>query len=104
MKTEDQRKCDNMLCSIMHSIVSLQEGYATKDLADMDQVISGKLLKRNGITESDCRHKKYFPETSRGVVFISLLDQDIISVSRELEIVSNLPILEGQDLCYPQLL
>ena len=96
MNTEAQRKCVNMLCSTMHSFVPLQVGYEAKDLADIDSTISSHLLKRNGLTVSDCRHRIYLPEVDGGLGFISLADQDIISVSRELEIISNLSILEGQ--------
>ena len=85
-----------MLCSTMHSYVPLQVGYKGKDLAELDHIISEKVLKRHGITTSDCRHRLYLPENRGGVGFISLLDQDIISVARELEIVSNLPFLEGE--------
>ena len=96
MGSKAQIKCVNMLCSTMHSYVPLQVGYKGKDLAELDHVISGNVLKRHGITTSDCRHRLYLPENLGGVGFISLLDQDIISVARELEIVSNLPFLEGE--------
>jgi len=48
------------------------------------------------MTKTDCRHRLYIPEKCGGVGFISLLDQDIISNSRELEIISNLNSLDGR--------
>jgi len=96
MNTESQRKSINMLCSTMHSFVPLQVGYSPSDLAALDHIISGLLLRRNGLTTSDCRHRLFLPENEGGLDFTSLLDQDIIQVARELEIVSNLPILEGE--------
>ena len=96
MNTNAQRKSINMLCSTMHSFVPLQVNYSPSDLATLDHVISGLLLRRNGLTTSDCRHRIYLPENEGGLDFTSLLDQDIIQVTRELEIISNLPILEGE--------
>jgi len=96
MEVDCQRKCSNMLCSTMHSFAPLQVGYKTKDLADIDHCISNLLLRKNGMTKTDCRHRLYIPEKCGGVGFISLLDQDIISNSRELEIISNLNSLDGR--------
>ena len=96
METSVQRKCINMLCSTMHSFVPLQVGFQAKDLAESDNVISESILRKNGLTVSDCRHRIFLKEELGGLGFISLLDQDIISVSREMEIISNLPSLDGR--------
>ena len=96
METEVQRKCINMLCSTMHSFVPLQTGFQAADLTNSDNIISESLLRRNGLTNSDCRHRLFLPENIGGLGFISLLDQDIISVSREFEIISNLSSLDGR--------
>jgi len=91
-----QRKCVNMLCSTMHSFVPLQVGFQAKDLADTDNIIAESILRKNGLTNSDCRHRLFLSENQGGLGFISLLDQDVISVSREMEIISNLPSLDGK--------
>ena len=96
MDTEVQRKCVNMLCSTMHSFVPLQTGFQAMSLASSDNSISESLLRKNGLTNSDCRHRLFLPENVGGLGFISLLDQDVISVSREFEIISNLPSLDGR--------
>ena len=86
----------NMLCSTMHSFVPLQVGYKAKDLAEVDNVISESILRKNGLTTSDSRHRIFLSENKGGLGFVSLLDQDVISVSREMEIISNLPSLDGR--------
>ena len=96
MEVGCQKKCTNMLCSTMHSFAPLQVSYKTKDLADIDHEISNLLLQKNGLTKSDCRHRLYIPEKFGGIGIISLLDQDVISNSRELEIISNLNSLDGR--------
>ena len=96
MDVECQRKCVNMLCSTMHSFAPMQVNYAAKDLANIDQEISNLLLRKNGLTTTDCRHRIYTPIKHGGLGFISLLDQDLISITRELEIISNLPSLDGR--------
>ena len=96
MESSVQRKCVNMLCSTMHSFVPLQVGFQAKDLEETDNIISESILRKNGLTNSDCRHRLFLSENHGGLGFISLLDQDIISVSREMEIISNLPSLDGK--------
>ena len=50
------------------------------------------------MTASDCRNRLFIPESEGGQGFISMLDQDVISNGRELEIGSNLPSLDGISL------
>ena len=95
MHKDAQIKCVNMLCSTMHSFVPLQTQFSCKDLGKIDKVISNSLLKRHGLTSTDSLHRLYLPTHLGGQGFISLLDQDIVSVARELEIISNLSSLDG---------
>jgi len=96
METPVQKNCINMLCSTMHSFVPLQVDFQAKNLAEIDNTISESILRKNGFTTSDCRHRIFLSEEKGGLGFISLLDQDVISVSREMEIISNLPSLDGR--------
>jgi len=95
MHEDAQSKCINMLCSTMHSFVPLQAQFNCNDLSKLDKETSDLVLKRHGITSTDCRHRLYLPPHLGGKGIISFLDQDLISVTRELEIVSNLSTLEG---------
>lgn len=60
-----------------------------------DKIKSNSQLKRHRRTSSDALHRLYLPTSLGGQGFLSLLDQDIVSVARELEVVSNLSTLDG---------
>jgi len=96
MHSDAQVKCVSMLCATMHSFVPLQTQYKTKDLAEVDKAISNSIIKRQGLSSTDALHRLYLPMRMGGKGFISLLDQDVVSVARELEIISNLSTLEGE--------
>jgi len=89
MKDEAQVKCFNMLCSTIHSFVPLQAGYGMKELEDIDREVVKLLKKSRGITSSDAKHSMFLPERMGGMGFKSIQDADVISIARELEIVSN---------------
>jgi len=90
-----QVKCLNMLCVTMHSCVPLQVQYNGEDLTKVDKAVGDLVRKRHGITSSDSNHRLFLPKNRGGKGIISFLDQDLIAVTRELEIISNLYTLDG---------
>jgi len=95
MNESAQMKSLNMLCVTMHSFVPLQMQYNSSDLMKIDKTITDILRKRQGITSSDSTHRLFLPKQHGGKGIISFVDQDIIAVTRELEIISNLMALDG---------
>ena len=89
MEHASQVKCINMLIATMHSYVPLQTGYSQEELDRLDSSIIATIKRRNGISQSDCKHRIFLPSSVGGLGFVSTLDVDIIATARELEIVSN---------------
>jgi len=89
MDIKPQRKCINMLVNTIHSYVPLQANHPSKKLAQFDDTVANVIRKANGITASDCKHRIFLPTKEGGLGISSALEIDVISVSRELEIVSN---------------
>jgi len=96
MHEDAQTKSINMLCATMHSFVPLQMQYNCEDLKKLDKIVCDNISKRRGITSSDATHRFYLPKEFGGMNITSFLDQDLISVTRELEVVSNMSALEGE--------
>ena len=95
MDIDPQRKCINMLVNTIHSYIPLQANHSTMRLAKFDGVISDVIRKANGISTSDCKHRIFLPQEKGGLGISSALEIDVISVCRELEIVSNSTSLDS---------
>jgi len=95
MKIEPQRKCINMLVNTIHSYIPLQANHSVTRLAKFDGVVAEVIRKANGITASDCKHRIFLPLEEGGLGISSALEIDVISVCRELEIVSNSTSLDA---------
>jgi len=89
MEHRAQVKCSNMLVTSMHSYVPLQNDFEQDELYRIDLSIAHSIMKRNGISHSDCKHRIFLPEHVGGLGFLSTLEVDIVSTARELEILSN---------------
>jgi len=94
MNLAAQRKCSNMLISTMHSFVPLQANYDHKELERLDMSIASTIMKKNGISDSDCKHRIFIPEKLGGLGFQSSVEVDLIAIAREIEITSNGPGLD----------
>jgi len=95
MDTDSQRLCSNMLVASMHSYVPIQANYGQQELNNLDTYISSKVMKRNGISNSDCKHRIFLPLAKGGLGFKSTLEINLIALTRELEILSNGPGIDG---------
>jgi len=89
METAAQRKCVNMLINSMHSYVPIQSNYDPQELQRLDASIVNIIKSRNGMSNSDCKHRTFLPQKYGGLGIISVLETDIVSVARELEIATN---------------
>lgn len=89
MDVESQRKCINMLVNTIHSYIPLQANHLSQDLFQFDNLIAQTIRKTNGISASDSKHRIFIPENKGGLGISSAMEIDVISVARELEIVSN---------------
>lgn len=89
MEHATQVKCVNMLVASMHSYVPLQNGHDQEELRRLDASIATAIMPRNGISNSDCKHRIFLPIDSGGIGFLSVLEVDVIAIARELEIISN---------------
>ena len=95
MDTDSQRLCTNMLVASMHSYVPLQANYCPRELNKLDTYISSKVMKRNGISNSDCKHRIFLPRIQGGLGFKSILEVNLVALARELEIITNGPGIDG---------
>jgi len=89
METPAQRKCANMLVSSMHSYVPVQSDYSQSELALLDESIASTVMRSNGISSTDCKHRIFLPTHLGGIGFLSVVEVDIIAVAREIEIFLN---------------
>jgi len=89
MQKIPQIKCINMLINTMHSYIPLQANHRSEDLMDFDNLVLNTIKKSHGLTCSDAKHRIFLPHKHGGCGLTSATEIDIISVARELEIVSN---------------
>jgi len=89
MDPDSQRMCSNMLVASMHSYVPIQANYCQQELSKLDGYISTQIMKRNGISKTDCKHRIFLPICKGGLGFKSTLEIDVIAVAREVEVISN---------------
>jgi len=89
MELDAQRKCVNMLVATMHSYVPLQNGHDQDELSRLDSSIATAIMRKNGISHSDCKHRIFLPVAAGGLGFLSTLEIDVIATARELEILCN---------------
>jgi len=89
MDTPAQRKCTNMLVSSMHSYVPIQSDYNQEELALLDESVASTIMRSNGISSTDCKHRVFLPQNLGGIGFLSVVEIDIIAVAREIEISLN---------------
>jgi len=89
MNPAAQQKCINMLISTMHSYVPLQAQYDRDELDRLDLSIANIISKKNGISQTDSKHRVFLPERLGGLGIKSVREVDIIATAREMEIVSN---------------
>jgi len=89
MDTPAQRKCTNMLINSMHSYVPIQSNYNQQELQRLDASVANVVQSRNGISNTDCKHRIFLPQKDGGLGILSALETDIVSVARELEILTN---------------
>jgi len=89
MDPDSQRMCSNMLVASMHSYVPIQANYCQQELSKLDAFISTQIMKRNGISKTDCKHRIFLPICKGGLGFKSTLEVDVIAVAREFEVISN---------------
>ena len=96
MRHATQKKAFNMLCGTIHSFAPVQVGYSMAELEDIDRQFV-KIVKRSrGLSSSDAKHRIFLPESLGGMGFNSVQDTDIMSIARELEILSNSDSLESE--------
>ena len=86
---QPQTKCINMLVNTMHSYIPLQANHNRKDLINFDNSVLRIIKKSNGLTTTDIKHHLFLPTQYGGIGLTSAMEIDLISVARELEIVSN---------------
>ena len=89
MNNEAQQKCVNMLINTMHSYIPLQASHTVKDLLSFDNYVANLLRRKNGLTITDAKHRLFIPTKFGGEGITSALEVDLLSTTRELEIVSN---------------
>jgi len=95
---EAQKICNNMLCTSIPTFAPLQSNHSVKELYECDKLVAQLLRKRRGLTKSDAMHKFWIHERLGGFGFKSFLEEDIISVARELEVVLNSQELDSRAL------
>jgi len=84
-----QRKCVNMLVTSIHSFVPLQANHNQTELRRVDSNVASLVMKKNGFSHTDSKHRIFLPQSLGGLGFLSALEKDIISVARELEVICN---------------
>jgi len=89
MDTAAQRKCVNMLVASIHSFVPLQANHSQSELRRLDSSIVESVMKKNGFSSTDAKHRIFLPESRGGLGFLSTLEKDLISVAREIEVTCN---------------
>jgi len=89
MDFEAQRKCTNMLITSMHSYAPLQVNYNQEELYRIDLSIANLIMRKNGISQTDSKHRIFLPESMGGLGFLSTLEIDIVANAREIEIICN---------------
>jgi len=89
MQKDPQTTCINMLVNTMHSYIPLQANHNSADLIDFDNLVIDTIKRTHGLTYSDAKHKLFLPSNLGGGALTSATEIDIVSVARELEIVSN---------------
>jgi len=98
MNDSAQRLCNNMLCTTIHSFAPLQCGHSTEGLADCDKLVASTLRSKRGLAKSDAMHRFWIDEQIGGFGFKSFVEEDIISVGRELEVILNSNDLDSRAL------
>ena len=98
MNGSAQRLCNNMLCTTIHSFAPLQCGHSTEGLADCDRLVASTLRSKRGLAKSDAMHRFWIDEQIGGFGFKSFVEEDIISVGRELEVILNSNDLDSRAL------
>jgi len=73
----------------MHSYIPLQANHRSEDLMEFDNLVIDTIKKSHGLTCSDAKHRLLLPHKAGGCGLTSATEIDIVSVARELEIVSN---------------
>jgi len=96
MQPDSQTKSFNMLCSSIHSFVPLQVSYNSKELENIDRAAVNIIKKSRGLSASDSKHSMFLPKSSGGMGFKSIQDVDLVSVARELEILSNAESIDSE--------
>ena len=86
---QPQIKCINMLVNTMHSYIPLQANHNRTDLINFDNLVVNFIKKSHGITSTDIKHNIYLPVHHGGIGLTSAMEIDLISIARELEILSN---------------
>jgi len=84
-----QKICNNMLCTSVPTYAPLQSGHDPSQLLECDNLVAQCLRKRRGLSKSDAMHRFWIGENLGGFGFKSFLEEDLISVARELEVVLN---------------
>ena len=98
LSEEAQKICNNMLCTSIPTFAPLQSNHSVKELYECDKLVAQLLRKRRGLTKSDAMHRFWIHERLGGFGFKSFLEEDIISVTRELEVVLNSQELDSRAL------
>jgi len=89
LSDQAQRLCNNMLCTSIPTYAPIQSNHSTVQLHDCDALVAQCLRRKRGLTKSDAMHKFWISEELGGFGFKSFLEEDLISVARELEVVLN---------------
>ena len=89
MEDEAQTKCVNMLCTTMHSYAPLQANHNLEELEKCDMAIIKKLHSKRGLSTSDAKNRFSIKNKYGGFGFKSFVEEDIVAVSRELEVLLN---------------
>ena len=93
-----QQLCNNMLCTTVHSYAPLQCGYTANGLIECDSLVASSLRSKKSLSKSDAMHRFWIDEKYGGFGFKSFLEEDIISVGRELEVILNSNDLDSKAL------
>ena len=96
MDHEALRVCSNMLCTTVHSYATLEMGHPTKGLLECDKMLITYIMKRKGLSKTDTKHCIFLEELTGAYDFKSFLELDLISNSRELEIVLNGTFMDSE--------
>ena len=88
----------NMLVTTLHSYAPLQVNYALEDLHTWDKKLLHNARRLMGFSTTDSSHSMFLPPIMLGKGVKNIMDTDLKSCARELEIIFNGLDLESKTL------